>query len=106
LAVTRRVSGVTRDERLLLLRLLAWDWHWESGGWLVLVVVGRHVGEGRHTYEGFSVVIEGKVQQKLRKFLDQVNKKEEREKRPTPSEQPHFIPIGDEHSCHHPADEA
>jgi hypothetical protein len=24
------------------LRLLAWDWHWESRGWLVLVVVGRH----------------------------------------------------------------
>ena len=40
------------------------------------------------------------------KSLDQVKRKEEREIRPTPYEQPHFIPIGDEHSCHHPADEA
>jgi hypothetical protein len=35
-----------------------------------------------------------------------VRRKEEEVRRATPSEQPHFIPIGDEHSCHHPADEA
>jgi hypothetical protein len=37
--------------------------------------------------------------------LDQVKRKEEEENEPTPSEQPQFIPIGDEHSCQCPADE-
>ena len=97
---------MARDEWLLLLGLLAWDWHWESGGRLVLVVVGGHDG-GWHTYEAFDVVVQVvRFRQELTKSLDQVRRKEEGERRPTTSEQPHFIPIGDEHSCHHPADEA
>lgn len=34
---------MTGNELLLLLRLLAGDWHGQGGGRLVLVVAGRHV---------------------------------------------------------------
>lgn len=43
MTVAGRVTGVTGNERLLLLRLLAWDWHRKGCGWLVLIVAGRHV---------------------------------------------------------------
>lgn len=93
MAVRRRVTGVARNEGLLLLRLLARDWHWEGGSWLVLVVVGRHDDEGWHTCEDCGIVVQGRVQWQLVKSLDQVRRKEEEERRPTPSEQPQFIPL-------------